>query len=410
MSKPAVIFDRVSKKFRRGERLDTLRDVAVSFVKHPFARRMPPEHLAAEEFWALKDVSFEVHPGEALGIIGPNGAGKSTALKLLTKILKPTMGSTSVHGRVGALIEIAAGFHPDLTGRENLYLQGAILGMSRNEITAKLEQVVDFSGIREFIDTPVKRYSSGMNARLGFSIASHVDPDVLVIDEVLSVGDYLFQQKCQARLEEFRRSGAAIVFVSHNMQAITSLCDRALLLRPNKPPILATVAEVAALYASADREVVDPRLTVRTFRLSERGRSGPLPATIPPSTTLTLDIDVEANTDLPRAVIMFEVMRTDGLKMFSHTPIANGARPLDMSRGDRLRSRIHFRANLLRGTYRIHLFMADAERQWADIQLVGLASFVVHDTTRFGGCVELEPSYEFEVERPEFAASPGVLR
>ena len=239
MNAPAVVFDQVWKKFRRGEHHDSLRDAVTALVKRPFTRRPSVDALREEEFWALRDVSFEVQPGEALGIIGPNGAGKSTALKLLTKILKPTMGTALVRGRVGALIEIAAGFHPDLTGRENLYLQGAILGMTRAEVASKLEAMVEFSGIRAFIDTPVKRYSSGMNARLGFAVAAHVDPDVLLIDEVLAVGDFSFQQKCFARLEEFRKSGAAIVFVSHNMQAIVSLCDKALLLRPGRSPILA---------------------------------------------------------------------------------------------------------------------------------------------------------------------------
>jgi lipopolysaccharide transport system ATP-binding protein len=398
MSQSAVVFDRVWKKFRRGERLDTMRDVAVSFLKNPFARRAPREQLAAQEFWALQDVSFEVHPGEALGIIGPNGAGKSTTLKLLTKILKPTLGTCRARGRVGALIEIAAGFHPDLTGRENLYLQGAILGMTRREITTKLEQVVEFSGIGEFIDTPVKRYSSGMNARLGFAIAAHVDPDVLVIDEVLAVGDYLFQQKCYARLEEFRRNGAAIVFVSHNMQAITGLCDRALLLRPNKPPILAGVAEVSALYAAADKEVVDPRVAVHRFRLSHRDSLAPLPPAIAPGTALTLDVDIEAHDDLPRCSVFFEVVRTDGLKMFNHTPMGHGYPLLHLEPGSHFRSRIHFRANVLRGTYRILLHIIDAERKWPPIEVAGLASFVVHDTSREGGCVELEPSYELGVE------------
>ena len=182
MSEPAVVFDRVWKKFRRGERHDSLRDAVTALVKKPFTPRPEREALDAQEFWALKDVSFEVQPGEAIGIIGPNGAGKSTTLKLLTKILRPTMGACRVRGRVGALIEIAAGFHPDLTGRENLYLQGAILGMTRAEVAGKLDEMIEFSGIRDFIDTPVKRYSSGMNARLGFAVAAHVDPDVLLID------------------------------------------------------------------------------------------------------------------------------------------------------------------------------------------------------------------------------------
>src|SRR6478609_770133 len=165
MPEPAVVFDKVSKKFRRGERHDSLRDAITTAIKSPFVNRRRADSLEAQEFWALRDVSFEVRPGEALGIIGPNGAGKSTALKLLTKILRPTMGQCHVRGRVGALIEISAGFHGDLTGRENLYLQGAILGMTRPEVTRKLDAIIDFAGIRPFIDTPIKRYSSGMNAR-----------------------------------------------------------------------------------------------------------------------------------------------------------------------------------------------------------------------------------------------------
>src|SRR5687768_12595331 len=167
MSPPAVIFDHVWKKFRRGERLDTLKDAALACLKRPFAGRLGSNVLGADEFWVLKDVSFEVRSGKALGIIGPNGAGKSTALKLLTKILRPTSGRTEIRGRVGALIEVAAGFHPDLTGRENVYLQGAIMHMKRAEIARKFDEIVEFAGLAAFIDTPVKRYSSGMNARLG---------------------------------------------------------------------------------------------------------------------------------------------------------------------------------------------------------------------------------------------------
>src|SRR5207248_9465421 len=180
--------------------------------------------LVAEEFWAVRDISFAVNEGEALGIIGPNGAGKSTVLKLLTRILKPTRGRCEVRGRVGALIEVAAGFHPDLTGRENIYLQGAIMGMKRAEIAGRLEEIVEFAGVADFIDTPVKRYSSGMNARLGFSIAAHLNPDVLIIDEVLSVGDMSFQQRCVERMADFKRRGTVIVFVSHNLQAVADLC------------------------------------------------------------------------------------------------------------------------------------------------------------------------------------------
>jgi lipopolysaccharide transport system ATP-binding protein len=226
---PAVEFTNVWKKFRRGERHDSLRDLLPGTLAR-WLRRGARRPLEDSEFWALRDVSFAVSSGEALGVIGPNGAGKSTVLKLLTRILRPTQGSCQVRGRIGALIEVAAGFHPDLTGRENVYLQGAIMGMQRAEIARKFDEIVAFSGIADFIDTPVKRYSSGMNARLGFSVAAHLDPDVLLIDEVLSVGDVAFQERCVARMRALLRRGLPLVFVSHNLTAVTGLCTRTLVL------------------------------------------------------------------------------------------------------------------------------------------------------------------------------------
>ena len=397
MNEPAVVFDNVSKKFRRGERHDSLRDALTTWAKAPFTRRGPADALDAQEFWALRDVSFEVRPGEALGIIGPNGAGKSTALKLLTRILKPTLGHCHVRGRVGALIEISAGFHPDLTGRENLYLQGAILGMTRPEVTRKLDAIIDFAGIRTFIDTPIKRYSSGMNARLGFAIAAHIEPNVLLIDEVLAVGDFIFQQKCFAKLAEFRRSGAAIVFVSHNLQAIVSLCDRALLLRPGREAVLADVGTAAALYASPDGEAVDSRITVSEVSLTEFGRREPLDKDIAPHTALTLTATVTANVPLPRCRVGFEIIRNDGMVMFNGSPMVDGAEPVDLDPGMSIAIRIHFRANVLRGTYRVVLHVSDINNLWPPIAISGLTSFIVHETTRIAGCAEVEPSYELRV-------------
>ncbi len=396
MSQPAVVFDRVWKKFRRGERHDSLRDTLTALVKRPFTKPDARE-LQEKEFWALKDVSFEVQPGEAIGIIGPNGAGKSTTLKLLTKILRPTRGASRVRGRVGALIEISAGFHPDLTGRENVYLQGAILGMSRAEVSRKLDSIVEFSGIRDFVDTPVKRYSSGMNARLGFAVAAHVDPDVLLIDEVLAVGDFAFQQKCYARLKEFRRSGAAIVFVSHNMQAIVSLCDKGILLRPGRSPIVSSVGEVAALYASPDGQAVDPRLEVDNVRLTERGTFTPIRKAVEPKTALTLDATLKVRVPLPRCRIGVEVIRNDGMVMFNGSPMVDGEPPIDLEPGMSLAFRTHFRANVLRGTYAIVLHVTDTNKLWQPIAISGLASFVVHETTRVAGVAELDPTYEMRV-------------
>jgi len=193
-------------------------------------RRHDRDSLERREFWALQDVSFSVRPGQALGVIGPNGAGKSTILKLLTRILRPTRGRCGIRGRVGALIEIAAGFHQDLTGAENIFLQGSIMGMTRREIAARFDDIVAFSELDEFIETPVKRYSSGMNARLGFAIAAHMSPDVLIVDEVLAVGDWRFQRKAFDRIGDMVRGGMPVVVVSHQLDRIASLCTHCLLL------------------------------------------------------------------------------------------------------------------------------------------------------------------------------------
>ena len=182
------------------------------------------------ELWALRDVSFQVQEGEILGIIGRNGAGKSTLLKILSRITAPTTGQVKIRGRVGSLLEVGTGFHPELTGRENIYLNGAILGMKKAEIDRKLDEIADFSGVEEFIDTPVKRYSSGMTVRLAFAVAAHLEPEIMIIDEVLAVGDAAFQKKCLGKMGEIANAGRTILFVSHNMRAITDLCPRALLI------------------------------------------------------------------------------------------------------------------------------------------------------------------------------------
>jgi ABC-type polysaccharide/polyol phosphate transport system ATPase subunit len=203
------------------------------------------------EVWALRDVSFEVEPGEALGIVGHNGAGKSTILKLLSSITSPTQGEISIRGRLSALVEVGSGFHPELTGRENIYLNGSILGMRHAEIAAKVESIIEFAGIRDHIDFPVKKYSSGMYLRLGFSIAAHLDPDILLLDEVLAVGDATFQEKCLNRISDLRASGRTIVFITHDLAALSRLCDRALLMENGR-----------LLMTGPPRKVIDEYLTL----------------------------------------------------------------------------------------------------------------------------------------------------
>ncbi len=238
----------VFKKFRRGELYSSLRDLVPALVKRAFRQQPPKEALDKRDFWALHDVSFSVKRGEAFAIIGGNGAGKSTLLKLLTGIMRPTKGEIRIAGRVSALIEVSAGFHPDLTGRENIFLNGAILGMTRDEIRKRFDAIVAFSGLSEFIDTPVKRYSSGMYARLGFSVAAHVDPDVLLVDEVLSVGDYMFQRKCVERMNEVIAAGSTVIFVSHNLRAVANLCPRSLLLDHGQVKMVGPTEEVIQAY------------------------------------------------------------------------------------------------------------------------------------------------------------------
>lgn len=252
MSDVALRMEHVYKKFRKGEVFDSLRDLVPALTGRMF-RQEELSESDKREFWALRDISFEVKRGEAFGIIGHNGAGKSTALKILGRIMKPTKGSMVINGRLSALIEVGAGFHQDLTGRENISLYGTILGMTKREIESKCDQIIAFSGLEEFIDTPVKRYSSGMYARLGFSVAAHVDPEILVVDEVLSVGDYVFQRKCFERMKEVVRGGAAVLFVSHNLKSISEFCHRCLLLDKGRTIAIGPAQEVVSTYLNGAR-------------------------------------------------------------------------------------------------------------------------------------------------------------
>jgi len=240
-----IVFDDVSKRFRLGM-LGTISSTLSAL--RPNARN---DDTGSQVFWALRNVSFKVEPGTALGLIGPNGAGKTTTLKLLSNITRPTSGRIQVHGRISSLIELGAGFHPELTGRENVYLNGAILGLTRREIAQKFDSIVAFAGLERFIDTPVKRYSSGMYVRLGFAVAAHVEPDILLVDEVLAVGDASFRHRCIQRMEELRSNGTTVIFVSHNMHLVRSMCNSALLLAGGQIRTIGPVADVIREYERA---------------------------------------------------------------------------------------------------------------------------------------------------------------
>jgi lipopolysaccharide transport system ATP-binding protein len=253
MSERAISVRDLGKQYRIGgrqQRHETFVAALTSAMASPFRRLtnigdgVPAEQL----FWALRNVSFEVNRGEVLGIIGRNGAGKSTLLKVLSRITEPTEGHVEVHGRLGSLLEVGTGFHPDLTGRENIFLNGTILGMKRREVSRKFDEIVDFSGIEQFLDTPVKRYSSGMYVRLAFAVAAHLEPDILLVDEVLTVGDMAFQKKCLGKMRDIAGEDRTVIFVSHNMAAVKSLCQRAIMINQGAIEHDGPAAEVVQHY------------------------------------------------------------------------------------------------------------------------------------------------------------------
>jgi lipopolysaccharide transport system ATP-binding protein len=264
----AIRVEGLGKRYRLGrrERYHSLRDSLSRAAGRPLRwLRKDADETAPGSFWALKDISFDVDHGEVVGIIGRNGAGKSTLLKILSRITEPTAGQVELYGRVGSLLEVGTGFHPELTGRENIFLNGAILGMKREEIARKFDEIVAFADVEKFLDTAVKHFSSGMYMRLAFAVAAHLEPEILVVDEVLAVGDAEFQKKCLNKMEETGRSGRTVLFVSHNMPSITRLCRRCVLLDEGKVRRDGPSAEVAAEYlrsgagTSAYREWNDPR-------------------------------------------------------------------------------------------------------------------------------------------------------
>jgi lipopolysaccharide transport system ATP-binding protein len=356
---PTIKFDQVSKRYRIGQKLPPLREV------FGMGRNAGSENI----HWAVKDVSFELLPGEGLGIIGPNGAGKTTILKLLSQITRPTSGHIHVNGRLSALIELGAGFHPDLSGRENIYLNGSILGMHRAEINARFDEIVEFAGIGQYLDTPVKRYSSGMYARLGFAIAAHVDPEVLLIDEVLAVGDYAFQQKCFARMDELRKKGTSLILVVHNMEAVRKVCDRGLVMYRGENIFQGTAADAVIAYSDAVRRAArQAQLNapsengmshrVMTFdaeiegvtMLDEAGR----PATVFSSGgTAVAAVDVVFHKDVEHPVFSLTVRKPDGSMVYDVTTHWLKMQTPSFVAGERCRAEFKLNLPLLDGEYQL---------------------------------------------------------
>lgn len=345
MSDTIIKVENISKRYRIGlqeKKADTFALQLWNNFKAPIENFKRIKSLGKFEdesesiHWALNDVSFEVKQGEVLGIIGKNGAGKSTLLKVLSKITEPTSGRIELNGRVAALLEVGTGFHPELTGRENIYMNGTILGMTKKEIDRKLDEIIDFSGVEKYVDTPVKFYSSGMRVRLGFSVAAHLDPEILIIDEVLAVGDFEFQKRCLGKMEEVAGGGRTVLFVSHNMGAVKELCHNALILEKGKVVKYGTSELMVANYYNRDQtiEIGKPKVEdyhQRTFKGSEVlihdikfkefGENIPV---IPMHSNLELILVVESKIEFRGANFNFRIGNEEGLNLGGRFSLDDG--------------------------------------------------------------------------------------
>ena len=363
----SVRVENLAKRYRIGAlRADyaTLRDRIAGAIRFRGGNSRPPD------IWALRGVSFEITSGEALGVIGHNGAGKSTLLKILSRITEPTEGRAVLHGRIASLLEVGTGFHPELTGRENIYLNGAILGMSRAEIRANFDAIVSFAEVEEFLDTPVKRYSSGMFVRLGFAVAAHLTPEILLVDEVLAVGDVAFQRRCLGRMSEVARSGRTVVFVSHNLASIETLCPRAIYFEHGSIAASGPSGDVVARYLSRggmESAAVDLRESphregtgrARIVRLEILDADGARQLDqVNFRDSFRVRIHYEADPGLRGATAGLAVLDARGQRVFLSNTLEGGIR-IDQLRESGTFDCLVKSPNILPGTYRLELWITD---------------------------------------------------
>jgi lipopolysaccharide transport system ATP-binding protein len=355
--------------------------------------------------WAVRDISFEVNPGAALGIIGPNGAGKTTILKILSRITLPTSGRVHLSGRLSAMIELGAGFHPDLTGRENVFLNGTLLGMKRAEIKTRFNEIVDFAGIGDYLDTPVKRYSSGMYARLGFAIAAHLEPNILLVDEVLAVGDYAFQQKCYARMDELRSRGTSLIFVSHNFEAIRRVCEQCLVLYQGRAIFQGGSAEAIMAYSNsirraaqqAEHEVpLEEGLAQRVMTFDAEitdvrieNSEGQAVSVIDTGTVVTAVIEVVFHKEVSQPIFSLMVKTPDGRVVYDTTTRWMNIKTPDFSPGDRCRVKFILSLPLLDGEYLLSVDVAASNFSHFYDQLERALSFWINSGNGAKGLADL---------------------
>ncbi len=394
-------FNHVSKRYRVGRGLLNIRELLSSWWKSQ----------TDKYHWAVENVSFELHSGGALGIIGPNGAGKTTILKLLSKVTYPTSGDIQVNGRLSALIELGAGFHPDLTGRENIFLNGTILGMPRSEIKARFDSIVEFAGIGKYLDTPVKRYSSGMYARLGFAIAAHVDPEVLLVDEVLAVGDHAFQMKCYARMEELRAQGTALILVSHNMDVVRRVCEQGLVMYGGRAIFQGTASEAVVAYSKALRQAAHERLVETPMEegLSQRvmtfdaeiedvkllNEDGQTVSVLSSGANASLALDIIFKKEVIHPIVSFFIYTEDGYLIYNtttnwmkiETPVFFG--------GERCRVVFTIAVPLLEGQYLLGADIASQDLSHYYDRIERALDFAVKGNDQARGLVDLRSKVIF---------------
>jgi ABC-type polysaccharide/polyol phosphate transport system ATPase subunit len=410
VSAEAVRLIRIGKQYRRGTRAQsysTLRDLISERAKGMLGRRRADVSGDgdARTFWAVRDVSFDVPCGSALGLIGPNGAGKSTLLKILSRVTSPTSGQVQLYGRVGSLLEVGTGFHPELTGRENVLLNGAILGMKRSEILAKFDEIVAFAEVDAFIDTPVKHYSSGMYLRLAFSVAAHLEPEILLVDEVLAVGDAAFQKRCLGKMDDVARNGRTVICVSHNLESIRRLCSHSVLLESGRVAAFGPTPAVVQQYLSRDYQRPSPgvRIDVSGVRRTGTGAARFM------SVQYGADVDgvrgktasngqltfiLEIHSDQPRQVRSLAVFLCDqfGTKVLNADTL-HIQRTVTLRQGCNVVKLGIAAVHLTPGFYRVGLWMADPVQARA---------------TTDAACDFVESAFEIEVVQPESAPLSGA--
>jgi lipopolysaccharide transport system ATP-binding protein len=363
---PIIRVQGLSKQYHIGgpaAAYSTLRETIMELARKPL--RSLTRNGNASTIWALKDIDFEIAPGEIVGIIGRNGAGKSTLLKILSRIVEPTEGRVELYGRVASLLEVGTGFHPELSGRENIFLNGSILGMTRKEIERKFDEIVSFAEVEKFIDTPVKRYSSGMYVRLAFAVAAHLEPEILVVDEVLAVGDHRFQQKCLSKMHDVATHGRTILFVSHNMGAVSRLCKRTILLNEGRVVTIGPTPDVVQLYTVSNTlgraEYLQPAAPQKTMNLRRVAilKDGEMRGDVGYHESFSIHLEYEVNRALAGGNVGIGLFSADGTCVFASADFDAHPELLEMREPGYYHADIELPAQwLTNGRYVVHVYLS----------------------------------------------------